>query len=53
MKYGRIVKLAMIYEEAAMLEKHHRAKSRRQFHADSVKRLAKAKASLKSAVSKL
>jgi len=51
--YGRIAKLALIYEDAVMLEKHHRAKSRRQFHADSVRRLAKAKANLKSAVSKL
>ena len=53
MNYGRITKLAMIYEDAVMLEKHHRAKSRSQFHADSVKRLAKAKANLRSAVSKL
>jgi len=52
-RYGRITKLAMIYDEAAMLEKHHRAKSRRQFHPGSVKRLAGAKRSLKAAVNKL
>jgi len=45
--------LAMIYEEAAMLEKHHRAKSRRQYHPESAKRLARAKKNLKSAVSRL
>ena len=53
MNYGRITKLSMIYEDAVMLEKHHRAKSRSQFHAESVRRLAKAKANLKSAVNKL
>jgi len=51
--HGRITKLAMMYEESKMLEKHHRAKSRQQYHEASAKRLAKAKRQLKSAVSKL
>lgn len=50
---GNITKLARMYEEAKMLEKHHRAKSRRQFHPDSVKRLERCRRNLKRAVAKL
>lgn len=53
MKHGRISKLAMEYEEAKMLEKHHRAKSRTQYHPGSLKRLEKTKRQLKQAVSRL
>jgi len=52
-RYGKMTKLAMMLDEAKMLEKHHRAKSRRQFHPASVKRLATAKRRLQRAVSKL
>ena len=50
---GNIVLLARLYEEAKMLEKHHRAKSRRQYHPASVERLEKCKRNLKKAVAKL
>ena len=49
-RYSKVTKLAMAYDEAKMLEKHHRAKSRRQYHAQSAQRLEKAKGKLKRAI---
>lgn len=53
MAKSKLRDLVALYEEAKMLEKQHRAKSKRQYHATSVIRLRVAKRRLKAAVAKL